>query len=206
MNSSLDISKEALGEFQLIANVGAANAAESLSKILNKRIDLSIPEVTTLPTEKIPEHIGHIDSAYIGVMLPMAGEASGTVLFILDEGVGFELIDMLYGSASQEAKVLDEDGKSALEEVTNIIGSSVLNVFAEKTGLAIKPEVPVIVHDYMQSIIDSILIKYNMQNDYAIVMDTAFYFENDQVIGNLLLLPEAESMKTMIEKLRAAHV
>ncbi len=206
MVSSLDISREALNEFQLIANVGAANAAESLSKILSKRIDLSIPEVNVWPTEKIPEHIGHIDSAYIGVMLPVTGEAAGTMLFILDENVGFELIDMLYGAGAQETRMLNEDGESALMEVTNIIGSSVLNVFAEKTGLAIKPDVPVIVHDYMQSIMDSIIVKYNISNDYAIVMDTAFYFENDQVIGNLLLLPEADSMKEMVEKLRTANV
>ncbi len=206
MVSSLEISREALNEFQLIANVGAANAAESLSKILSKRIDLSIPEVNVWPTEKIPENIGHIDSAYIGVMLPITGEAKGTVLFILDENVGFELIDMLYGSSTQDTRMLDEDGESALMEVTNIIGSSVLNVFAEKTGLAIKPDVPVIVHDYMQSIMDSIIVKYNINNDYAIIMDTAFYFENDQVIGNLLLLPEADSMKDMVEKLRTANV
>jgi len=206
MTSSLDISREALNEFQLIANVGAANAAESLSKILSKRIDLSIPEVNVWPTEKIPENIGHIDSAYIGVMLPIVGEAKGTVLFILDENVGFELIDMLYGASTLETRMLDEDGESALMEVTNIIGSSVLNVFAEKTGLAIKPDVPVIVHDYMQSIMDSIIVKYNINNDYAIIMDTAFYFENDQVIGNLLLLPEADSMKAMVEKLRMANV
>ena len=58
----------------------------------------------------------------------------------------------------------------------------------------------------MQSIMDSIIVKYNIDNDYAIIMDTAFYFENDQVIGNLLLLPEAESMKAMVEKLRTANV
>ncbi|PKL38053.1 MAG: hypothetical protein CVV44_12865 [Spirochaetae bacterium HGW-Spirochaetae-1] len=206
MISTLDIGPDALREFQLIANIGAANAAESLSKILQKRIDLSIPEVNVWPTEKIPEKVGNIDSAYIGVMLPVVGEAQGTMLFIIDENVGFELIDMLYGSSSKESKILNEDGESALMEITNIIGSSVLNVFAEKTALAIKPEVPTIVHDYMQSIMDSILIKYNMTSDYAIIMDTAFYFENDQVIGNLLLLPETNSMKRMVDKLRSTHV
>ncbi len=128
------------------------------------------------------------------------------MLFIIDENVGFSLIDMLYGSSMKEAKTLDEDGESALKEVTNIVGSSVLNVIAEKTGLAIKPDVPLIVHDYMQSILDSVLVKFNMTNDYAIVMDTAFYFEDDRVIGNLMLLPEAESAREIANKLRVAHV
>ena len=90
-------------------------------------------------------------------------------------------------------------------EITNIIGSSVINVFAEKSDLAIQPSVPTIVHDYMQSIIDSILVMHNMSSDYAIIMDTAFFFENDEIIGNLLLLPETDSFRIMVEGLRS-HV
>ena len=206
MTAALDLPPESIKDFQLLANIGAANAAESMSKILSKRIDLSIPEVNIWPVEKIPEKTGFIDSAYIGVVMPFVGQASGTLLFILDENIGFSLIDMLYGSSTSEARILDEDGESALKEVTNIVGSSVLNVFAEKTGLAIKPEVPLIVHDYMQSILDSVLVKYNMTNDYAIIMDTAFFFEDDRIIGDLMLLPDADSAKEIVQKLRMTHV
>ena len=128
---------------------------------------------------------------------------TGTLLFILKEDVGFSLIDMLYGTGTSQTREMDEDGESALKEITNIIGSSVINVFAEKSGLVIKPSVPTIVHDYMQSVIDSILVMHNMTNDYAIIMDTAFYFEDDNIIGNLLLLPEAESLKILVSRLRA---
>ncbi len=203
MRNALEVSKEDINEFQLIANVGATNSAESLSKILNKRVDLSIPEVAVKPIENIPDYLGDIDSAYIGVMLPILGDAKGTLLFILNEDVGFSLIDMLYGTSTSETREMDEDGESALKELTNIIGSSVINVFAEKSGLVIKPSVPTIVHDYMQSVIDSILVMHNMSNDYAIIMDTAFYFEDDNIIGNLLLLPEADSLKTLVSRLRS---
>ncbi|MCU0846784.1 MAG: chemotaxis protein CheW [Spirochaetes bacterium] len=201
MVASLSITKEDLNNFQVIANIGAANAAESLSKIINKRIDLTIPEVTVMPTEQIPKFIGDIDSIYMGVMLPMIGDAKGTLLFIINEDVGFQLIDLLYGTQTSKTKELTEDGESALQELTNILGSSVINVFAEKTGLKIKPDLPSIVHDYLQSVIDSILVLHNLVNDYAVVMDTAFFFENDQIIGNLLLLPEAESLKIIVDRM-----
>jgi two-component system chemotaxis sensor kinase CheA len=202
MHAALEVSKEDISEFQIIANVGATNSAESLSKILNKRIDLSIPEVTVKPLENIPDYLGDINNVYIGVMLPILGDARGTLLFILNEDVGFALIDMLYGTETKASREMNEDGESALKEITNIIGSSVINVFAEKSGLVIKPSVPTIVHDYMQSVIDSILVMHNMSNDYAIIMDTAFYFEDDSIIGNLLLLPEADSLKTLVSRLR----
>ena len=205
MASSLHLSKQDLREFQLVANMGATNAAESLSKILNKQIDLSIPEVGLMPIEQIPKHIGDIDSVYMGIMMPILGDARGTVLFIFKEKIGFEIIDLLYGITTPKTLKINEDGASALQELTNIVGSAVINIIAEKTLLVIRAGLPTIVHDYLQSVIDSILVMHNMLSDYAIVMDTAFFFENDKIIGNLLLLPEAESLKIIVERMRS-HV
>ena len=203
MAISLDITGRDLDDFRLIANMGATTAAESLSKILDKRIDLSIPEVTIKPIELIPKYIGDIDSIYMGIMMPILGETRGTILFIFKENIGFEIINLLYGMALRKTRELSEEGASALEELTNIVGSSVINVFGEKAGLVIRPGVPSMVHDYLQSVIDSILVIHNMVSDYAIVMDTAFYFEDDKIIGNLLLIPEADSLKTIVQRMRS---
>ncbi len=203
IKSKLNISKEDLNEFQIIANIGATNAAESMSQILKKRIELSIPMVEIKPIEKIPEYIGSIESSYIGVMMTIHGEIKGTILFLLNDVSGFDMVDLLYGTTSREKMELDEDGKSALSEITNIIGSSVINVIAEKTGMVIKPDVPVIVHDYLLSIIDTILATQSIQNDYAIIMDTTFFFQDDKLIGNLLYFPDSDSLKTIVEGLRA---
>lgn len=203
MSQSLSIKNEDISEFRVIANIGAANSADSLSRILNKRIDLTIPEVAVKPIESIPELIGNVEKPFFGVHLPILGDGNGTILFTICEDVGFKLVEILFNSSStREDGKLTEDGVSALEEITNIIGSSIINVFAEKTGLTIKPGLPKLAHDFMQSIIDSILVAYNVDNDYAIVMDTAFFFEDDQVLGNLMILPEARFFKTMVEKLR----
>ncbi|MCK7484073.1 MAG: hypothetical protein M0C28_49215 [Candidatus Moduliflexus flocculans] len=78
ITAELNISKEELNEFNLLSNMGAANAAESLSKILNKRIDLSIPEVRLTPVEKIPDFFGNLNEPYMGVMLGIEGEINGT--------------------------------------------------------------------------------------------------------------------------------
>lgn len=202
MESELDITKEEINEFNLISNMGAATAAESLSKILGRRIDLSIPEVKITPVEKIPEFLGNLDDPYMGVLLGIEGEINGTLLLILQENVGYDLVDMLYGKATAQVKELSEDGVSALKELTNIIGSSILNVYAEKSKLVVKPNVPTFVHDFLQSIVDSILVVHNIQHEYAIVMETAFYFEDDRVVGNLMILPEAESLKILVSGIK----
>lgn len=202
MSVELDISKDELNEFNLISNMGAATAAESLSKILDRRIDLSIPEVKITPIENIPDFLGSPNEPYMGVMLGIEGEINGTLVLVLHEEVGYDLIDMLYGLPESQERELSEDGVSALKELTNIIGSSILNVYAEKSQLVVKPNVPTFVHDYLQSFMDSILVMHNIEHEYAIVMETAFYFEDDRVVGNLMILPEAESLKTLVSGIR----
>lgn len=198
----LQINTDDIERMQILANTGIANAAESLSKILNKRIGLSIPDIRVMPLEKIPESIGEIDNVYIGVYMPLVGDIRGTILFSLVENSGYELIRLLYETEERKIEELDEDGESALIEVTNIIGSSIINVFSEKIKMSLKPTVPTLVHDYMQSILDSILILHNISNDFALIMSTEFYYQDDTIMGNLLMLPEIDSLKLIVDKLR----
>jgi two-component system chemotaxis sensor kinase CheA len=198
----LRITDTDLKKIQVLANVGITHGAESLSRIINKRVDLAIPEVRLMPVEKIPETVGGAEDVYIGVFMPITGDVKGTVLLSLPDKSGFELIDALFGLATGQTKELSEDGESALKEITNIVGSSVVNAISEKTGLVIMPDVPAIKRDYMQSIMDSILAFYNIQNDYALIMDTEFYYQDDRVMGNLLILPETESLRGLVDHLR----
>lgn len=198
----LGISDNDLAKVQVLANVGITDAAESLSKIINRRVDLSIPDVSVLAIESIPQSFGDVDSVYLGVYMPIVGQINGTILFSLREDSGYELVDMLLGLPQGTTNSLTEDGESVLKEVTNIVGSAVVNAFADKIEMAIKPTVPSVVHDYMQSILDSILAFHTAENEYALVMDTEFFHQDDRVIGKLLIMPTTSSLATIVERLR----
>ncbi len=202
IKESMKIDDDDLDRVRVLANLGITHAAENLSKILNKRIDLTIPDVRFIRIEKIPETVGSIDSVYIGVYMPLTGEVKGTILFSFREESGFDLIDTLWGTGTGQTRELTEDGESALKELGNIVGSSVINVMAEKIDMAIKPAVPTVIHDYMQATIDSILVMHGISGDYALIMETDFFYGDDRVIGNMLILPDTESLKMIVEKLR----
>jgi two-component system, chemotaxis family, sensor kinase CheA len=202
IKKQLNIKDEDLKKIQILANIGITHGAESLSKIIGNRVDLAIPEVRLMPIEKIPETIGSPGDICIGVFMPLHGDIKGTVLLTLPEQSGFELIDNLFGLATGETKTLTEDGASALKEITNIVGTSVVNAISERTKLMIMPDVPSIQLDFMQSILDAILALYNIRNDYALIMDTEFYYQDDRVMANLLILPETASLKSLVEHLQ----
>lgn len=202
MKKDMNITDDDLRKLQVLANVGIMNGADSLSKLIGNRVDLAIPDVKLMPVENIPGRIGNVDEVYLGVYMPLTGDVKGTILFGLSEASGYTLIDELFKLEIGHTKDFNDDAKSAIKEITNIVGSSVINAISDKTGLAIKPDVPSIVHDYMQSVMDSILVVHNVENDYALVMDTEFYYQDDRIMGNLLVLPESKSVEDIVKNLK----
>lgn len=202
IKKSLNISADDMKKVQLLANVGIMQGAESLSMMIGKRVDIAIPEVRMMPIETIPSSIGKVDDVYVGVHMTLDGDLKGTVLLSMPDEASYTLVDDLYGFDTGKTRELNDDASSALREITNIVGSSVVNAISEKTGLDILPSVPVIVHDFMQAILDSILVMHNMKNDYALIMDTVFYYEDDRTMANLLIVPDADSLKNLVSNLR----
>ena len=198
----IGIDSEDMKKVQLLANVGIMQGADSLSRMIGKRVDIAIPEVRMLPIEKIPASLGKVDDVYAGIYMSLSGDVHGTILLSMPNDSVCSLIDDLYGFDTGKTKEINDDAVSALKEITNIVGSSVVNAFSEKTGLVIMPSVPAMVNDYIQSILDSILVLHNMKNDYALIMDTVFYYEDDRIMANLLILPDSESLKTLVANLR----
>ncbi len=49
---------------------------------------------------------------------------------------------------------------------------------------------------------DSLLENYDMEKDYALTMDTEFYYEDDRVMGHLLVIPKTNSLRRLVDNLR----
>jgi two-component system chemotaxis sensor kinase CheA len=189
---------DAMKQLQLIANIGAAHAAESMSKIISKQVDLSIPDVSICPIESVAERTGCTDDqSYVGGIMDVDG-TFGSILLLFNEPIAFELIDLLYGPSPRESGVLDEYCESILKEITNIVGSSLLNVIAERMKFVIQPQVPFLAHDTVSKILQTADVEKNSINGHVIIMDTAFFFENDNLLAHLILMPKSESADDFI--------
>ncbi len=81
----IDISK--LSKLQLdalkeIGTIGAGNAATGLSKMLNKRINITVPSAQILPLEKVPQVLGGMEKLVSAIYITLTGELSGSMLLI----------------------------------------------------------------------------------------------------------------------------
>ena len=124
-----------LSEMQLdalkeIGNVGAGNAATALSQIINRKIDMTVPQVAILPLGEVPEVVGGPDVMVAGVYLRVYGPAPGSILFLLPRDSAYYLVDILMNRSNRTDQHLDEMDQSALLEIGNILAGAYLNALS----------------------------------------------------------------------------
>ncbi|MGP7817482.1 chemotaxis protein CheC [Niallia sp. 01092] len=182
-----------------IGNIGAGNAATSLSKLLNKKIDMKVPNVRIVSFDEMMDMAGGAENIVAGVFLRIEGDAPGSMFFMLPIEQATSFIKDLIGDASLQLDKppYDELALSALQELGNILSGSYLSSLSDFTNLSLYPSVPSLAIDMVGAIISYGLIELSQVSDYAIVINTALNEEEDSlsksVKGHFFLLPDPES-------------
>ncbi len=188
----LDILKE-------IGNIGAGNAATALSKLLNKKIDMKVPDVRIVSFDEMMNMAGGAETVVAGVFLRIEGDAPGSMFFVLPISQATKFIQDMLGDENYQlgSSHQNEIGLSALQELGNILSGSYLSSLSDFTNLSLYPSVPALSIDMFGAIISYGLIELSHVSDYAIVIDTALNEDEslnmECVKGHFFLLPDPKS-------------
>ena len=184
-----------------IATIGAGNTATSLSKMLNRRINIDIPSARVIGLEKVPEALGGPETLVAAVYFQITGVFCASFLLIFPLKAALTLVDMLLGRKKGETKMLDEVSNSALKEIGNISSGSYLMALSEVTKLRLVHSVPGLATDMLEAVLDGVLIKLALESENAVVLDAEFEVEKDTVRGHYLFLPEPEGLNKILKAL-----
>ncbi|PKG24917.1 chemotaxis protein CheC [Niallia nealsonii] len=196
----LDVLKE-------IGNIGAGHAATSLSKMLNKKIDMQVPDVQIVSFGEIMELAGGSENIVAGVFLRIEGDVSGSMFFMLPIEQATNFVKDMIGDESIDLRhpPFDELPLSALQELGNILSGSYLSSLSDFTNLSLYPSVPALAIDMAGAIVSYGLIELSQVSDYAIVINTSINEENtgvsESVNGHFFLLPDPDSFHTIFKAL-----
>src|SRR5690606_32522548 len=91
----------------------------------------------------------------------------------------------------------DEMELSALQEIGNILAGSYLTSLADFAQLSLVPSVPALAIDMALAILSHGLIELGRSGDVALVIDTTFMYNTEQVKGHFFLIPDPPSFKTL---------
>jgi chemotaxis protein CheC len=187
-----EIELDALRE---LANIGAGNAATSLSGLLGMPIDVAVPSAAALPLADAIDATGPADLCVTGVAIPLDGDLVGSALMLFPE----EDVATLCGLLGLEPD--SEYAASALGEVVNILCASYLGALGDMTGLQIELGPPEQVFDMLGAIMGSILAMSVGASDVALMLDSALIIEGQACSLSFLLIPSADGVDGLLAQL-----
>lgn len=194
----LELSAFQMDALREIGNVGAGNSATALSQIINRRIEMNVPEVSIVPLGDVPDLVGGPDAMVVGVFLRVYGKAPGNILFLLPKDSAFYLVDTLMGKTHGDTQNLDFMDESALMEIGNILAGAYLNALFNFTKISLLPSIPALAMDMAGAILSVVLIQLGQMGDHALVIETEFKAEDDGIKGHFFLVPDPGSLETIL--------
>lgn len=188
-----------------IGNIGAGNATTALSKMLNIKVDMTVPKVELLPFADIASVVGKEDDIVVGIMVGIADDVNGMMMFIFDQKSAHHLVNSVMGrdvhtDENEDAHTFTEMDTSALMEIGNIVSGSYLNALAGLTGFKIISTVPSLTVDMLGAILSVPASEFGKYGDKLLMIQSEFG-EDNFVTGYFLLIPELESYDTILSSL-----
>lgn len=182
-----------------IGNIGAGNAATSMSELINRRVDMQVPSVNIVTINEIIDIVGGPEELVVVLLFKINGEAPGSVYFILNIEEAESLVNEVINDP--EFKLLtdrqpNELSISVLKEIGNIMTGSYLSALSDFVNINMHSSIPYLSIDMAGAILPSGLIELSQVSDYAIVIDTEIGGEagKNGLKGHFFLLPEFESI------------
>ena len=187
-----------------IGNIGAGNATTSLAKMLQMKMDMSVPKVALIPFTDIDGYIGASDQIVVGILLGIEGDIDGMMLFIFDTDSARHLVNTMMmkdrNDGIEKGADFDEMEKSAIKEIGNIVSGSYLTAISSLTGLKMIATVPDMSIDMIGALLSVPASEFGKYGDKLLFIQSQFG-EDNFVNGYFMLIPELESYDKIFEAL-----
>lgn len=201
LKSYEDMNLQDLDVMKEISSIGTSHAATSLSKLLQKEVRISIPEVSVLGYDETVNRIGDIEELVAATLVQMSNEVNGLMLFIFKLDLANVVLEKLIGTRYESFEQLDELAYSALEEIGNIIICSYVNAFTQLVGVEIDLSVPSSTLNMLGGILTVPIAEYGYETDKLMYINAEFIIDGKKLSDGLLMLPDIASLNGILERL-----
>ncbi len=189
----LDVLKE-------IGNIGSGNAASSLARMINKPVNMEVPNIEVVETEKVVEIFENEEEITVGVYVNFNGDINGTILTLLDKISSDNMVRILLGR-KPEGEVYDEMESSVVQELGNIMSSGYVNSISLMASLNINISIPAVNIDMVSSILSVPAVEYGLESDKLILIENKLSIDGEEVKCYFFFMPDLTSFDTLFRSL-----
>lgn len=197
----VSLEKFHLDTLKEVGNIGSGNALVSLSKMINRRVEMQVPTINILEFDEVTELMGGAENPVIGILLDFTGGIRGSIMFVLEPKYVYTLLSVLRNKNVNDITELGEIDISALKEVGNILAGSYLSALSKLCKLDILPSVPYFAYDMAGAILSVPAIQFGQMSDNIIYIETFFAEGVNSIEGKCFLIPDWASYDLIINAL-----
>jgi chemotaxis protein CheY-P-specific phosphatase CheC len=163
-------------------------AGQSLSDFAQEQVQVQGAQIEAIEWEALPFYLGTApDAPAVSAVLGVEGEAVGSVALLFSLEAAENLAGLMMGEAGPVG--LDEMATSALGEVANITGTTLLNTLADAFGPRLTPTVPYVIQDQIGAVLEGLVPEEARGAPRILVISTVFHIGSRAIDGFLLMFP-----------------
>ena len=196
-----DMNLQELDVMKEIGSIGTSHAATSLSKMLQKEIRITIPQVSILGYEEAVDRIGDMEQIVAATLVKMSGDVDGLMLFLFNLDFANTVLEKMIGESYSGFETMDELANSALTEIGNIIICSYINAFSQLVNVDIELSVPRATINMLGGILTVPIAEYGYETDKLMYCNADFVMDGKNLSDWLLMLPDIRSLNEILTKL-----
>ena len=194
-----------LDVFKEIGNIGAGNAATAMAGLLNRKINMSVPDASEVSFNDIVNVLDGPETLVAGMLISFSGDMNGYILLLLGMKDAMAILTQALGQPYHDSTEpgfhLSEMEQDTILEISNILVGSFLSAISSFTGLKVVPTVPQIAVDMLGAIISIATIEYGRIGDTVLFLKTQLNDLAGDISGHFFLIPDYNSYKILIKSL-----
>ena len=190
----LDVLKE-------LGNIGSGNAATALSSMLGREVDMHVPVVKVLDYTDAIEFLGGPENVVVGMLVRISGDIEGMIMFILQKSFAEIILNGFFGTDDASILAMDENHRSAITEIGNIMSGSYVGAISALSGMFINISVPSLTVDMVGAILSVPAIEFAAVSDKVLFIDESFVIGQQSIQSNMILIPEIDSLSVLLGRL-----
>ncbi|TFG07909.1 MAG: hypothetical protein EU539_03755 [Promethearchaeota archaeon] len=204
-HKKIKFTPEQLDVLKEIGNIGSGNAITALSKLIGKKVEMSLTSLELTPFWKIPIFFDDNDTQVFGILSQIREKDEFRLMQIYSKESVISMINYIYekNKINHETinllKDLDNFSLSIIQEIGNILAGHYTSSIANLLSISIIPDVPNIALDNIQALTNSTIAKYSQKSDLIIFIETKLKIEELELEGFIFLFAPIKTVKNLLK-------
>lgn len=195
-----------------MGNIGTGNAVTALSRLVKKKIDVTLTDVGIIPLDELAEQFGGSKEKVCGIFCHIDKPSQATILNIFEMTPLMKMIADLAGTKSKidpnkvkSKKDLDEFAVSTIVEMGNIMAGHYASALADLLDTKLMIDIPEFAMSKAGEIGEFLSKELKSIAEFFIIIKTSIKVADMKLKGMFFFIPDIETLKTFFDKLGIKH-